>query len=78
MFAAGRNAVRVQHWLGHHSAAFTLARYVHLLDGDLGGPVDPVANRQAVAVMPLTSHEANWLHPARMGTPFYTAARTTS
>jgi integrase len=42
MFAAGRNAVQVQHWLGHHSAAFTLARYVHLLDGDLGGPVHPL------------------------------------
>jgi hypothetical protein len=38
MFAAGRNARQVQHWLGHHSAAFTLATYVHLLDGDLGGP----------------------------------------
>jgi len=23
---------------GHHSAAFTLATYVHLLDGDIGGP----------------------------------------
>jgi hypothetical protein len=34
MFAAGRNAVQVQHWLGHHSAAFTLATHVHLLDGD--------------------------------------------
>lgn len=39
--AAGRNAVQVQHWLGHHSAAFTLATYVHLLDGDLGGPMEP-------------------------------------
>lgn len=36
LFAAGRNAVQVQHWLGHHSAAFTLATYVHLLDGDIG------------------------------------------
>jgi integrase len=39
MFASGRNAVQVQHWLGHHSAAFTLSTYVHLLDGDLGGPL---------------------------------------
>jgi integrase len=31
-----RNAVQVQRWLGHHSPAFTLATYVHLLDGDLG------------------------------------------
>ena len=33
------NAVQVQRWLGHHSAAFTLATYVHLLDGDLGEPL---------------------------------------
>jgi integrase len=39
LFASGRNAVQVQHWLGHHSAAFTLATYVHLLDGDLGEPL---------------------------------------
>ncbi len=38
MFASGRNAVQVQHWLGHHSAAFTLRTYAHLLAGDLGGP----------------------------------------
>jgi integrase len=35
----GRNAVQVQRWLGHHSPAFTLATYVHLLDGDLGEPL---------------------------------------
>lgn len=40
LFAAGRNAVQVQRWLGHHSPAFTLSLYVHLLDGDLGEPVD--------------------------------------
>ena len=39
LFAEGRNAVQVQRWLGHHSAAFTLSRYVHLLDGDLGEPL---------------------------------------
>ncbi len=39
LFAAGRNAVQVQRWLGHHSPAFTLTVYVHLLDGDLGGPL---------------------------------------
>jgi integrase len=67
MFASGRNAVQVQHWLGHHSAAFTLAQYVHLLDGDLGGPVEPKsANRvqtehpeTAVNPMPLTSAETS-------------------
>jgi integrase len=39
LFAEGRNAVQVQCWLGHHSVAFTLATYVHLLDGDLGEPL---------------------------------------
>jgi integrase len=39
LFAEGRNAVQVQRWLGHHSAAFTLATYVHLLDGDIGEPL---------------------------------------
>jgi integrase len=39
MCVGSRNAVQVQRWLGHHSAAFTLATYVHLLDGDLGGPL---------------------------------------
>jgi hypothetical protein len=39
LFAQGRNAVQVQRWLGHHSAAFTLATYVHLMDGDLGEPL---------------------------------------
>jgi integrase len=29
-FASGRDAVQVQQWLGHHSAAFTLTVYVHL------------------------------------------------
>jgi integrase len=40
LFADGRNAKQVQVWLGHHSAAFTLATYVHLLDGDIGQPLD--------------------------------------
>jgi integrase len=39
LFAEGRNAVQVQRWLGHHSPAFTLSVYVHLLDDDLGGPL---------------------------------------
>jgi integrase len=55
MFAAGRNAVQVQKWLGHHSAAFTLKTYVHLLDeDDLGGPLAPQsANRVRTDPTPL-------------------------
>ncbi len=39
LFARGANAVQVQRWLGHHSPAFTLATYVHLLRDDLGDPI---------------------------------------
>jgi integrase len=42
LFAGGRNVVQVQRWLGHHSPSFTLDTYVHLLDGDLGGPLAPL------------------------------------
>ncbi len=57
LFAEGRNAVQVQRWLGHHSAAFTLATYVHLLDGDLGEPliVPEGANRVRTSPTPLSS-----------------------
>jgi len=34
----GANAKQVQMWLGHHSPAFTLATYVHLLPEDLPNP----------------------------------------
>ncbi|MGH2985877.1 MAG: tyrosine-type recombinase/integrase [Solirubrobacterales bacterium] len=39
LFAAGRNAVQVLRWLGHHSPSFTLDTYVHVLDADLGEPL---------------------------------------
>jgi len=35
LFAGGANVVRVQRFLGHHSPAFTLDTYIHLLDDDL-------------------------------------------
>jgi len=39
LFTKGRwNAKQVQIQLGHHSPAFTLAPYVHLLPGDLPDP----------------------------------------
>lgn len=40
LFASGANVVRVQHFLGHHSPAFTLDTYIHLLDDDLGPGLD--------------------------------------
>jgi integrase len=38
LFRSGWNAVQVQKFLGHHSPAFTLATYVHLLPDDLPTP----------------------------------------
>lgn len=56
MFASGRNAVQVQHCLGHHSAAFTLRTYVHLLaPGDLGGPLEPVRVMERSSERPETA-----------------------
>jgi integrase len=50
LFAEGRNVVQVQRWLGHHSASFTLDTYVHLLDNDLGEPLEGIG--QAVIAKP--------------------------
>jgi len=49
LFGEGRNAVQVQRWLGHHSPAFTLSVYVHLLDDDLGGPLNSAPTATAAA-----------------------------
>jgi integrase len=40
MIASGVNVVQLSHALGHHSAAFTLQRYVHLLKGDEAPALD--------------------------------------
>ncbi len=73
MFAAGRTAVQVQHWLGHHSAAFTLRTYVHLLDpGDLGGPLEPLRVKQRSRERPETAAKvdgANLTKSALAGFP---------
>ncbi len=39
MFAAGRNVVQVQKWLGHHKPSFTLDTYVHLMGDSIGEPL---------------------------------------
>ena len=39
LFAHARNAVQMQRSLGHHSPAFTLSVYVHLMGDDLEGPL---------------------------------------
>jgi len=37
---AGASPLRLQRWMGHHSAAFTLDTYGHLLREDLGPHLD--------------------------------------
>jgi integrase len=56
LFRHGLNAKQVQMWLGHHSPAFTLATYVHLLPDDLPDPrfLEAVTSQQA----PPPSHSA--------------------
>ncbi|MGE5700867.1 MAG: tyrosine-type recombinase/integrase [Arthrospira platensis] len=51
LFAEGRNVVQVQRWLGHHSASFTLDTYVHLLDNDLGRPLQAYATAPNAAAL---------------------------
>jgi integrase len=47
LFTKGRfNPKQVQLWLGHHSPAFTLQRYVHLLPEDLPPAVELAASAQ--------------------------------
>jgi integrase len=36
----GLSVLRLQRWMGHHSPAFTLETYGHLLDGDLAPSLD--------------------------------------
>jgi integrase len=49
LIEAGASALRLQRWMGHHSAAFTLDTYGHLMQDGLGpslelseAPVAPV------------------------------------
>jgi integrase len=47
LFRNGWNAKQVQMLLGHHSPAFTLAAYVHLMPDDLPKPVSAQLNLAA-------------------------------
>jgi integrase len=46
LIAEGRNIVQVSRWLGHHSRAFTLKVYAHLMDEGVGDAID-LATKQA-------------------------------
>jgi integrase len=40
LIESGLSVLRLQRWMGHHSPAFTLETYGHLLDGELGPALD--------------------------------------
>jgi integrase len=40
LIESGLSSLRLQRWMGHHSPAFTLETYGHLIDGDLGPALD--------------------------------------
>jgi integrase len=40
LIESGLSPLRLQRWMGHHSPAFTLETYGHLIDGDLAPPLD--------------------------------------
>jgi integrase len=40
LIESGLSVLRLQRWMGHHSPAFTLETYGHLIDGDLGLALD--------------------------------------
>lgn len=57
----GKNAKQVQEWLGHHSPAYTLKQYVHLIDGGVGTAdfLDLVTRTAAKAATPAASVDAS-------------------
>ncbi len=61
LLRAGANAKQVQMWLGHHSPAFTLATYVHLMEEDLPEPPDLAAGALA-GCDHLCDHSATTTH----------------
>jgi len=66
LFAEGRNIVQVQRWLGHHSPSFTLDTYVHLLDEDLGQPLEPLRVKKKPSQSPKTAANAEAVGSAKV------------
>jgi integrase len=67
LFAEGRNIVQVQRWLGHHSPSFTLDTYVHLLDEDLGEPLEPLRVKKKPSDGPKTAANHASVDIAKVG-----------
>jgi integrase len=64
LFRHGANAKQVQVWLGHHSPAFTLATYVHLLPDDSPDPSFLADLVPTPSVRPLAEAAPRALGPA--------------
>jgi len=65
LFALGLNAKQVQVWLGHHSPAFTLSMYVHLLSDELPeSPFAPMCERTRERDPPARTDEPRSRSPA--------------
>jgi integrase len=43
----GTSPLRLQRWMGHHAAAYTLEAYGHLVDDELGEALDLDGRRRA-------------------------------
>jgi integrase-like protein len=63
---------RLQRWMGHHSPAFPLETYGHLIDGDLGARSPP----QRVATGPEMTEAARRVRIGRASRPFPTNSET--
>src|SRR5262245_61963185 len=64
LFGYDQNAKQMRMWLGHHSPAFTLATYVHLLPDDLPDAsfLDGLTSRtQGPDASSLAAHQASSL-----------------
>ena len=57
---------QVQRWLGHHSPSFTLDTYVHLLDGDIGTPLEPLRVHAGYTQRPETAANGTAPEPAEV------------
>ena len=61
LIESGLSPLRLQRWMGHHSPAFTLETYGHLIDGDLGpGTRPPQGAAAGPAMIEAGRGECHW------------------
>jgi integrase len=57
LIESGASPLRLQRWMGHHSAAYTLDAYGHLIDGELGPALDLGEELRTGAVRARSRHK---------------------